>query len=200
MKNLFLISVVIFLGGCATLKPAKLPQITNNQTNLVTNDLRKKDQSETEMLSYSITSCEYGIQRLGDEWTQPNKVDYFSGKIKEQLPNKKELIVNDFVTYFNMQYLLREGNIYRGPIWEFVECNENTDKFVSYTPEENPLKYNIIIGTLSGSLDGISFSERVTSFPVCPNGIEECSGWDAQANSVKEIVMQLVDKVIEQNK
>lgn len=199
MKYLLVI-VAILLGGCATLRPAELPHVTNVQTNLITSDLRGKDQSETEVLSYIITNCKYGIQRLGDEWTKSNKVDYLSSKISEQLPSKSNLIVNDFVTYFNMQYLLREGNIYKGAIWELVECDDNTDKFTSYTPEENPERFNIIIGTLSGSLDGKPFSERVTSFPICPEGVKECTSWDAQANSIKEIVVQLAEKVVLQNK
>ncbi len=85
-----------------------------------------------------MTSCQYGIDRLGDEWVTPNKVDYLARSISQQLPDSKQLTVTHFVTYLNMQYWLRAGNIFRGPIWELVECDQHTDEFINYTQAENP--------------------------------------------------------------
>jgi hypothetical protein len=99
-----------------------------------------------------------------------------------------------------MQHQLREGSIYRGPIWELVECDKNTDEFTSYSAEENPEKKSIIIGTLKGTLDGISFSERMAIFPKCPDGVPECHPFDAQANSVRNIVIELSRRIVDQNK
>ncbi len=196
MRKYLLVALTLSVTACATLKPAKLPVLTETNSQLVTQDLRSKNQSETEMLSYMITNCKYGIQRLGDEWSIPSKVKYLSQTIKAKLPQSKKLEVTHFETYLNMQYMLREGNIYRGPVFEMFECDENTDKFTNYTPEENPKRMNIIIGSVEGTIDGIPFSERVVSFPFCPEGVEECTGWDAQAESIRKIVIELSDKVV----
>lgn len=200
MKKIISILFVALLSGCATLKPAQLPYVETNIGNLTVDNLRPKNESETEMLSYIITNCNYGIQRLGDEWVQPSKVQYLVQQVSENFPEAQKLTVNNFVTYLNMQYMLREGNIYRGPIWEIFECDENTDQFVTYTPEENPERLNMIIGTLRGDIDGVSFSERLAVFPICPDEQPECTGWDAQADAIKKIVVQLSEKVISKHK
>lgn len=199
MKYLLILTLIMSVG-CATLKPAQLPPVAKASDNLVVKDLRGENQRTTEMLSYLVTSCSYGIQRLGDEWSSPEKVQYLSSVIGSELPAAKELVITDFVTYMNMQHMLREGNIYRGPLFASMECDENTDQFTNYTFEENPQRMSIIIGTLKGTLDGKAFSERVISFPFCPEGQTECSGWDAQANSVKNIVVELTKRIVEKNK
>lgn len=147
-----------------------------------------------------MTSCQYGIDRLGDEWVTPNKVDYLARSISQQLPDSKQLTVTHFVTYLNMQYWLRAGNIFRGPVWELVECDENTDEFVNYTQAENPQRQPIIIGTLKGNIDGVSFSQRMLAFPECPDGGDTCVGWDARAYAVKKVVLGLTHSVIEAHK
>lgn len=199
MKYLLILTLIMSVG-CATLKPAQLPSVAKANDTLVVKDLRGEKQSKTEMLSYLVTSCLYGIQRLGDEWSTPGRVQYLSDVVSAELPDKKELVITDFVTYMNMQHMLREGNIYRGPLFTLLECDENTDQFTNYTFEENPQRMSIVIGTLKGTLDGKAFSERVISFPFCPEGQAECSGWDAQANSVKNIVVELTKRMIEKNK
>ena len=192
---LFLMS----LSGCAKFQPTSLPPIEVNNRQLLVEDNRPREEIKTEMLSYLVTSCNYGIQRLGDEWSEPNKIDYLANKIKNQIPEAKKLTIEHFVTYLNMQYSLREGNVFRnGDIWQHFECDERTDRFVSYTQEENPQRLNIVIGTLEGSIDGKHFSERVSEFPTCPNSAEKCTGWDSWGEAVKNIVLKLTDKVTSQ--
>ena len=35
------------------------------------------------MLSYIVTSCNYGMHRLGDEWTKPNKVQFLKSELSK---------------------------------------------------------------------------------------------------------------------
>ena len=107
------------------------------------------------------------------------------------------MVIDNFVVYNNMQYQLREGNIYRGPIWSLVECNESTDKFTMYTPEENPERLNMLIGTFEGSIDDKNYSVRATEIPSCPDDMEQCDGLVARNNAMKKILNSIVAQIEE---
>ncbi|MBT1062583.1 hypothetical protein KJY73_03305 [Bowmanella sp. Y26] len=190
-KSLALIGLVSIVTGCVSFQPTQLEYVPTNSSLLVI-DQRPTEQKETEMLSYLITSCKYGIQRLGDEWTVPNKIEFLKAEISKTLPNARQLKISNFVFYNNMQYQLREGNIYRGPIWSLIECDENTDRFTQYTPEENPERFNILIGTLEGELDGVPFSIRAAEIPVCPESMDKCDGLMARNHAIEKILDQLI--------
>lgn len=117
-------------------------------------------------------------------------------KLTIALPEAKELKITNFVFFNNMQYQLREGNIYRGPIWSLVECDKNTDRFTLYSPEENPKRLNIIIGTLEGELDGVPFSARAAEIPRCPEGMDKCDGLASRDNAIYLILKQLISGVV----
>ncbi|WP_406666455.1 hypothetical protein [Gallaecimonas sp. GXIMD1310] len=194
-KYVFLLVIAFATTGCVSFQPTKLDYQPAKNTKLVVTDNRPKNQKETEMLSYLITNCDYGIQRLGDEWTTPNKIEFFKSKISNKFPEAQNLVINTFVIYNNMQYQLREGNIYRGPIWSALECNEPTDRFTMYTPEENPERKNIIIGTFEGSIDGRKYSVRSTEIPTCPQGMDECNGLVARGNAIKKILENIISQI-----
>lgn len=194
-KRLIVLSFIFTLSACVSFQPVKLEVVTtNNKLHVLDN--RPEKQKETELLSYLITSCSYGIQRLGDEWTSPSKIDFLKSKIAIELPNARELVVNNFVIYNNMQYKLREGNIFRGPIWSLVECDENTDRFTLYTPEENPERENMIIGTLEGTIDGREFSVRVAEIHRCPAENEQCKSFQSSDYAVKTVLNKLLSGLV----
>ena len=194
-KFLALIGVIAVTTGCVSFQPTHLEYVpTNSSIQII--DQRPVEQKETEMLSYLITNCKYGIQRLGDEWTVPDKVEYLKSEISERLPESKILKITNFVFYNNMQYQLREGNIYRGPIWSLVECDENNDRFTLYTPEENPERLNILIGTVEGELDGVEFFIRAAEIPKCPEDLEKCDGLVARNNAIEKILEQLISGLV----
>ena len=194
-KYIFLLAITFATTGCVSFQPTKLDMQPTTNTKLVVTDNRPQNQKETEMLSYMITNCDYGIQRLGDEWTTPNKVEFLKFKISEMFPEVQSLVIDNFVIYNNMQYQLREGNIYRGPIWSAFECDEATDKFTMYTPEENPKRLNMLIGTFEGSIDGKQYSVRSAEVPSCPQGVDECDGLAARNHAVKNILQNIVAKI-----
>ena len=198
MKNYAVLMVVTFiLSGCVSFQPTQLDMQSLTNNDLVVTDKRPQNQKETEMLSYLITSCDYGIQRLGDEWTTPDKVKFLKAHIGRLFPNAKNLVIDNFVVYNNMQYQLREGNIYRGPIWSLVECNESTDKFTMYTPEENPERLNMLIGTFEGSIDDKNYSVRAAEIPSCPDDMEQCDGLVARNNAMRKILNSIIAQIEE---
>lgn len=194
-KYVALIALVLAATGCVSVQPTQLDLQPVSNTSLVVADNRPLDQKETEMLSYIVTNCDYGIQRLGDEWTTPDKLAYLKAEVGRLYPNAKRLDVNNFVVYNNMQYQLREGNIYRGPVWALLECNEATDRFTLYTPEENPQRYDMLIGTFEGTIDGKAYTARAAEFPVCPDGMAECDGLAARGNAIKKILQNIVAQI-----
>ncbi|TAP34404.1 hypothetical protein EYR97_12675 [Alteromonas sp. KUL42] len=196
MKNYAVfVAITFMLVGCVSFQPTQLDVQPSTNVLLEVIDKRPLDQKETEMLSYLITSCDYGIQRLGDEWTTPDKVEFLKSHIGRLFPNAKSLVIDNFVIYNNMQYQLREGNIYRGPIWSLVECNESTDKFTMYTPEENPERFNMLIGTFEGSIDGNKYSIRAAEIPVCPDGMKTCNGLVSRNNAITKILNSIVAQI-----
>lgn len=198
MNKVFSLSLVILaLSGCtAPVHPAKL-DVPDVNTQLQVKDLRPKEQSQTEMLSYISSSCLYGIKRFGDEWSTPDKVTYLKATISKAFPEAKSLEIKNLVFYDNMQYALRNGNIFRGPIWELIECDQATDKFTQYTPAENPSRLPIMIGTLEGSLDGKPFSERMTKVLTCDDGKNECNILDTQGNAIKTLLEGMTKRAID---
>ncbi|WP_115717537.1 hypothetical protein [Gallaecimonas mangrovi] len=198
MKNiLFLFLILLSLSGCtAPVHPAKL-DVPKTNTQLEVKDLRPKDQGKTEFLSYIVTNCDYGIKRFGDEWSTPDKVTYLKSAMANAFPEAKVLEVKNLVFYENMQYALRNGNIFRGPAWAFVECDKSTDKFTQYTQKEDPTRAPIMIGTLEGSLDGKPFSERMTMLPACTDNKKECNFLDAQGETIKTLLEGMTKKAID---
>jgi hypothetical protein len=194
-KYIFLLAIAFATTGCVSFQPTKLDIQPTTNAKLVVTDNRSQNQKETEMLSYIITNCDYGIQRLGDEWTIPNKVEFLKSQISKNFPETQDLVIDTFVIYNNMQYQLREGNIYRGPIWSAFECNEATDRFTMYTPEENPERQNMLIGTFEGSIDGKQYSARAAEIPTCPQGMDECNGLVARDNAIKKILESIVSQI-----
>jgi hypothetical protein len=186
-----LVLLLAVLTGCVNTQPAQLNMPVTNSP-VVLKDHRDKSQTTTEFLSLMVTNCDYGIRRLGDEFSTPNKAVYLKNMVASQYPSVKSIEVNDFVTYVNMQHSLREGNIFRGPAMEIFECNENTDKFTRYTLEENPNNEMILIGTLNVTIDGETIERRATSILKCPDSTE-CH---AQNEAMKKVLKELADQLL----
>ena len=200
IRYTILLTVAFYLTGCGSLKPTQLNFQPDDNATLVVTDNRPQNQAKTEMLSYLSTSCNYGIQRLGDELTVPNKVEFLKYQLSKQFPEAKSLVIDNFVIYNNMQYQLREGNIFRGEIWSLIECDKNTDRFTMYTPEENPLRQVILIGTFEGSIDGTQYIARSTEIPRCPKGAEKCDASVARDDAIKKILDDIIVQIANETK
>ena len=193
--KLLILSLTLAFTACTQMKPAILPIQTVMHGERIILDARDSSHKKTEMLSYIATNCQYGIQRLGDEWTTPNRITYTESVIKEKKPDVKEIKVIEFVTFLNVQRALRNSNIYRGEVFKLMECNENTDRLTHYTPQENPTGKSVVIGTISVIIDGREFSERALSFPMNPSRDDQFTVFDARATSVRNVVTELVERV-----
>ncbi len=195
-QPLALFITTCLFSACTAIKPAQLPDVAHSGKQLITRDLRDKRDSATEILSYVAASCQFGIQRLGDEWTTPGKVDYLSATIESQLPSRKTLEINRFVLYLNMQNALREGNVFRGPLMQLLECDENTEQYANYLHRENPRGLSIVIGTLEGKLDNEPFSARATSILSCAYDSRTCTDMEDRAAAARKVIVELTRQAI----
>ena len=113
MKKLASSFALILLAGCAV-KPAMLNITTPNANagNKVfkISDARPKKVKESEWLSLMITSCEYGIRRIGDTDSVPNKMEILERDLAEFAPDLlagKSIQINHYTLHLNRALALR---------------------------------------------------------------------------------------------
>ncbi len=75
VSAMFLLAAAVLLGGCATsTKYALEQQAATGSLRIDVVDMRNPEQKRAEVMSMSITSCWYGVYRVGDEQTEPPRL------------------------------------------------------------------------------------------------------------------------------
>lgn len=137
-------------------------------------DGRTEDDKKQKILSYSITSCSYAIQRLGDKKT-PNRIDVLRedlARIKGSALEGKSLNVSSYFIFFNNAAILR-GMVYGsngGIVSEVmknygVQCPKEKMKGGWFDYAELTEPHSPLIVELEASFDGQPHSVRVLYSP-----------------------------------
>ncbi|MBQ0712859.1 MAG: hypothetical protein KBT53_07860 [Porticoccus sp.] len=107
----FISALTLFMVyGCTPVATINIDNLDVSESAIKTIDKRQESEKTTENFSMLSTSCAFGIKRLGDDTTKPDRVTLLRHRVYEefvakQLPGKLE--INSFVIYHNIQRLAR---------------------------------------------------------------------------------------------
>jgi len=182
-KNLvgscYALAVVIALGGCAEVRPAKVPSFVDHAigTSFTITDKRPEKESQWEALSHLVTSCDYGVHRLGDA-TIPAPLTILKSDLAQALGTHlagKSLTVLHYEIYSNNSYELRNGvySHHYGLMYDFMSgmgssCKQEETTGGWYQASEVTTPYSPIVIEISGELDGRKFEVRSVYSPEHP--------------------------------
>lgn len=166
---LVVILIAVIAVACAVIPQYQLTPVDESpdlNINLV--DSRDAKSKTTETLSRWITSCKYGIDRLGDDKLNFNRISYFS-RLLLQTPGVelegKTIEFKVFNIYKNTQAILRHG-VYganRGLVSSVMgksSCHATKDMPGGYDPEENPKGSNVLALNIEVLVDAVQYEIR----------------------------------------
>ena len=131
-------------------------------------------------LSYWITSCSYGIHRLGDAKGSPRKLDLLRADLEKSLGgtlNDKTLTVSSYALYLNSGSVMRGTALFAGfgaiggLLGAFLKpemgsrCSREDTPEGWYSASEVSSNASPLIVQLTATLDGKSYSVRVVQTP-----------------------------------
>ena len=115
----FLLAAAMTLGGCATsTKYALERQAATAYPHINVVDMRSPEQKRAEVMSMSITSCWYGVYRVGDEQTEPPRLPYVASALAAKLGPDfagKTLRIETLEVFNNWQAVLRPSSLGTDP-------------------------------------------------------------------------------------
>lgn len=178
MKLLMSGITAILLTGCAA-QPIAFTDIAPAAqiTSFTLDDARPAIEKEREMLSYSITNCNYGIIRMGDADTTPDKINILKHDLNELASNAlkgKTVVVENYTIYSNGAVALRgmmnnmtggssQGLIAKGMI--NIGCKKEEVKGGWYDPSEVTTNQSPLIVDLTLTVDGRKYTTHIVKSP-----------------------------------
>lgn len=144
LATLFIITTLA--SGCtstAGLKTENTQSFSNYNFKLI--DQRPTKEKQDETLSFSITNCAYGIYRIGDDDTSPERISYLKNTLQQHRAkalNNHTIYVKKFIIHKNLQSHLRKSNPYKkGLIAEIInssQCFATANEAGGFSLKENP--------------------------------------------------------------
>lgn len=198
MKNSLLVTALLLLTGCVmhpSVKLAHQPGAIDND--LVIVDARPPERKTSAVLSVNITSCNYGIARLGDEHVSPDRIRYLSDRLssaKGAALAGKRIVVKEFSIYRNHQVKQRGGVMPNAGgvtlhALRSLECFGDRSHEGGYDVSENPAGENIAIVNITVTVDGRTLQSRA---------VEPAAGTPAQFPAAHEVWSRAIAQAIEQ--
>ncbi|WP_439464252.1 hypothetical protein [Roseateles sp. NT4] len=99
----FLIAASALLVGCSTTARLDTPE-TSSSAAASTQDLRPALEKTSKILSLLVTSEDYGIRRIGDDWYEPSPVRLLQARANQRRKGSTsdaKIVVHTLVTYAN---------------------------------------------------------------------------------------------------
>ena len=157
-------------------------------------------EKETEVLSRLGTDCAYGIARMGDDKTNPDRISYLARALAGSLGERvaaKTIVLKSFVIFRNNQAALRASNPYALP-FRSLECTATSSQPGGYDSKENPLRTNAVVIDLAAAFERKELHARIVitaaGTPVEFGGSPEI--WEKAVDAaLVDIVAQLVDQI-----
>lgn len=143
LKPISLLSLLLCLGcvNQATVKVAS----QSAQPSFQTVDTRNAEQKESSIGSLLLTSCDYGLQRMGDDKEDPHRLVLLNNKLANHFNPQlsgKTVTVKTFDVHINQQLYLRNSNPGAGGIIGDailgMGCFADSKTAGGYDLEENP--------------------------------------------------------------
>ena len=138
-------------------------------------DARKANELKTETLSNWITSCDYGIRRLGDDGEGPPKLALLKQGLDAALPAPlagKTLTISKYVVFVNVSAALRRGayGSHPGVVGAVMSgmgsnCSREGTTDGWYGATEVTSVFSPLVVEIEATLDGKAFSARIVYSP-----------------------------------
>lgn len=200
MKNnirlLAVLGCFVLFAGCATSKTFRLEgEAPVGKTSFELVDKRDEAQKKAEVMSTLVTSCWYGIYRLGDDQLVPSRLAVLSKALEDKLGSKlagKQVVVNRFEIFNNMQSAFR-GSLAQayGAVGTAIAAGGCQDAF---SLERNPNNYPAAIVNVDVSVDGKNFTQKMVQ--IEPQGHESTIDGPLPAERIRRAVSIAIDNII----
>ncbi len=179
--------ICVSLAGCATQTVAQLePVSTSGDKGITLQDQRVAREKTSEFLSLMITDASYGIARVGDEATNPDRITYLkqalAGLAGEKIAGKT-VVVKSFTIHKNNQKRMRGSvaSMQGGVIVSVIQSMEKRAERMHpgwFDPSENPGDGNVAVFVVHVNIDGKDYTSRV---------VKEAPGTTIQFNGSPEV-------------
>jgi hypothetical protein len=162
--------VATLLSGCAHPEYRINPAPTPADWSLSVIDARPEEEKSSEVLSLIATSTSYGIARMGDDRTVPDRMSYLRAMLNatKRGPHQgspgRTVTVTNFTIHRNLQEKLRGGLPTPGLVGAALKASEShagKHQPGGYDLVENPAGINVVVVFLRVIVDGKAFGVRV---------------------------------------
>jgi hypothetical protein len=134
---------------------------------------RAAGEKTTEILSLSVTNAAYGITRLGDAATAPDRIAYLRsslGALAGDRVGASPVQVKSFTIHENMQVALRAGNpgqagLLAKYMLDHLQTHGTRAQPGGYDVSENPKGYSVIVIDVRVAIGGKPYTARVVKAP-----------------------------------
>jgi hypothetical protein len=160
-------------------------------------DKRADAEKSSEVLSHVATNCLYGIARLGDDRTVPDRMSYLRAALnnmKHSTGPARTATVTMFAIHRNHQAETRGGLPRQGAIGgalHSLECFASKEYPGGYDAPENPTGGNVAIVVLSMNIAGKTFTSRIVK-PAPGTG----QIWWAARERWEKVIAAAIDEAI----
>lgn len=188
--------VFLLLTGCSTAQLYKLePAPVSSHPQLIIQDQRPAIQKSSELLSLMITNEAYGIARMGDESTSPERITFLRDMLKSLVGEKignRPVIVKTFTIHRNTQAKMRNSNVAKqAPLTKLITDNLETRAGLrqpgGYELSENPSAENVAVIDVVVEIGNKDYSARV---------VRPAPGTAVRFNTEAEIWGKVIDAAL----
>jgi len=173
-KLIAVIGACVAAVGCATSTEYKYDAPGQAYTsNIVLVDARPELEKTPEIGSLIATNERYGIYRLGDAQTVPNRIDYFKSRLSSidgNLFQGKDVALTHFVIVNNVQSAMRKAaisSVVGGSVGADIRNAKTLDKDLPYIEVSIELSFN---GKVYASKQAVNYNaanrEPALRYPV----------------------------------
>jgi len=191
IKAALLLILISLASGCTPSDNLKTDNYTDyKQYSFKIIDQRPEIEKDNEILSISTTNCAYGIYRIGDNNTTPDRISYLKNKLQHHrsISLKNQTIkIKKFTIHKNLQNHLRNSNIYRNILVSSFECDAKTDEPGGFSLMENPAKLPAAVIEVTLEIAGRSKTYRAVHAGYIEQGL---------VTTTDDLIPTAMDKVI----
>jgi len=173
---------MVFLSSACTptaqLKTENYKNYTSYSFKLV--DQRPAEGRDSEKLSLSVTNCAYGITRIGDEDTKPDRIIYLKNTLQKHRSaalSNHAVYVKKFTIHKNLQTHYRRSNVFGGGLvgglLGSTECFAQENEPGGFGVDENPSSFPAVIIEITLDIGGRSQEYRVVKSEPAKTGLLE---------------------------
>jgi len=179
LKTSLLLMFVLFVSACTPsdkLRTENYYEYKNYSFKLIDN--RPESEKDSEILSISVTNCAYGIYRIGDTDTTPDRITYLKNELQQHRSKSLKGLkvkVKGFTIHKNLQMHLRQANIFRGLLTSSFECNAKENEPGGFSSKENPASLPAAVIEIELEIAGRSKNYRIVHFDRIEQGLVSTS-------------------------